>query len=316
MLVDEAEIILKAGHGGAGKVSFVKRRGGGPDGGNGGRGGDIYIKTTTDLTALRPFTYKKTVSASNGETGGSNKRSGQDGEELEIELPLGSLLTGGYNTPALELNTPNEKILICKGGKGGKGNFELKSPRLTTPMFAQPGLSGEEKQFKVILKLIADFGLIGLPNSGKSSLLNELTSANVKTADYPFTTIEPNLGTFGKHILADVPGLIEGASTGKGMGIKFLKHIEKTKVLLHCLSIESEDLLKDYNTIKTELKNFSPNLADKKEIIIITKSDLAQKNVLANAVVKLKKMAKQITTVSIYDFESIENLKKILENSI
>lgn len=323
MLIDEAEIILKAGHGGAGKVSFVKRRGGGPDGGNGGKGGNIYIKVTTDLIALRPFTFKKTISAPNGEPGGSNKRFGKDGADLEIELPVGSVLMQDAKTPSMELNIPNQKILICKGGKGGKGNFELKSPRLTTPVFAQPGLEGEEKHFKVILKLIADFGIIGLPNSGKSSLLNELTQANVKTAGYPFTTLEPNLAVLSPHradplsseegsILADIPGLIEGASEGKGLGIKFLKHIEKTKVLLHCISIESADLLKDYNTVKKELSNFNPELTSKNEIIIITKCDLADKNVLDRAIKKLKNTAKEIIPVSIYDWDSLEALKKKL----
>ena len=284
MFIDEVEITLRAGHGGAGKVSFYPGLKSGPDGGNGGKGGDIYLKVTSDLTALNQFSREKFLRAEGGEPGGSNRKFGKDGKDLEISLPLGTSLIDKTSGEEIELNDLNQKVLVCKGGLGGRGNFEFKSSRRTTPMFAQKGLPGEEKHFKVVLKSIADFGLIGLPNAGKSSLLNELTAAKAKIADYPFTTLEPNLGVLGSpstppgrsgrgKILADIPGLIEGASEGKGLGIKFLKHIEKVSLLLHCIEADSDDLVRDYHTVMEELKSFNPALLKKKEIILVTKSD-------------------------------------------
>lgn len=313
MLVDEVDIILKGGHGGPGRVSFGPAKYSGPDGGNGGRGGDVYLKVTSDLFALNQFTKKKFLKAEDGEGGGKNKRSGKDGKDLELTFPLGTFLEDKNSGEVLELNDLNQRVLIAKGGLGGKGNFELKSPRVTTPKTAQPGLPGKERQLKVVLKLIADFGLVGLPNAGKSSLLNELTAANVKVANYPFTTLEPNLGVLDSRILADIPGLIEGASEGKGLGIKFLKHIEKVKLLLHCISAESEDVVKSYQVVRNELKNFNPELLEKEEIILLTKSDLVEKKDLEKKVKALKKLKKQVLSVSIYDFDSLERLKKALK---
>lgn len=315
MIIDEAEVTFRAGHGGPGKVSFFPGKKSGPDGGNGGRGGDIYLKVTSDLTALNQFTREKFLRAEDGESGGSNRRSGKDGKDLEILMPVGTSLIDKNTNGEIELSDLNQRILICKGGIGGRGNFELKSSRRTTPMFAQKGLPGEEKHFIVVLKLIADFGLIGLPNAGKSSLLNELTTASVKTADYPFTTLEPNLGVLNGKILADIPGLIEGASEGKGLGIKFLKHIEKVSLLLHCIEADSEDVVKDYQTVIQELKSFNPELINKEEIILVTKSDLVDKEDLDKKMKTLKKFKKLVIPVSIYDWDSLEGFKKIFLNS-
>lgn len=324
MFVDEAEVILRAGHGGAGRVSFYKVWMRGPDGGNGGRGGDVYIKATTDLMALRQFTAKKTLSAENGEMGGKNKSSGKDGSDLEILMPVGTVLEEVNTGEVFELVEPDQIIRIAKGGLGGKGNTEFKSSRNTTPEYAQPGLPGERKEFKIHLKLIADFGLIGLPNAGKSSLLNELTAANVKTADYPFTTLEPNLGALNGKIVADIPGLIEGASEGKGLGIKFLKHIEKVSTLLHCIATDSDNALEDYQTVWKELESYkqslksslgsdySPIFKDRPEIILLTKSDLISEKQLKEKLKELKKLKKKIIPVSIHDWDSLENLKKEL----
>lgn len=312
MLIDEVDITLKAGHGGAGKVSFYPKEKAGPDGGNGGRGGDIYIKTTSDLTALNQFTKNKIIEAGRGEPGGNFCKFGSDGRDIEISMPVGTVLTDKLSGDVLELNQVGEKILVCKGGIGGRGNAELKSARRTTPMYAQKGMPGQERELQVILKLIADFGLIGLPNSGKSSLLNELTAASAKVADYPFTTLEPNLGVINRRIIADIPGLIEGAAEGKGLGIKFLKHIEKVGLLLHTVAVDSEDVVGDYLAVIHELEKYNPELTQKKEIILLTKSDLAEKSQVEDASKKLKKFKKQILPVSIYDFESIENLKKLL----
>lgn len=312
MFVDEAEIVLRGGHGGAGKISFYPPPMRGPDGGNGGRGGNLFMLITSDLTALKKFTVKKILAAEDGEAGGSNKKTGRDGEDLEIILPAGSMLTNLDTQEEIELNEPGSRILVCRGGLGGRGNFEFRSSRNTTPMFAQPGLIGEEKHFKVVLKLIADFGLVGLPNAGKSSLLNELTKSKAKTADYPFTTLEPNLGVMDGKILADIPGLIEGASQGKGLGIKFLKHIEKTSVLLHCIDSNSEDLLRDYQVVRGELKKYNPDLLNKPEIILLTKSDCLIPKEVEKKIKKLLGTKKQVYAVSIYDWESLRLLKQIL----
>lgn len=311
MLIDEIEIIIKGGHGGAGKVSFYKPPQKGPDGGNGGKGGDVYLKSTTDLSVLNKFTTVRTVAAENGEAGGSNKKSGRDGKNLEILIPVGAQFTEVNTGEQFEL-LEDQMILICKGGKGGKGNEFFKSPSNTTPKHAQPGLEGEKKQFKIVLRFIADIGLIGLPNAGKSSLLNELTSSQAKIANYPFTTLEPNLGVFEGKTIADIPGLIEGASEGKGLGIKFLKHIEKVNLLVHCISAESEDLKKDYEVVRLELKKFNPELTQKSEIILVTKSDLVSKDELKKKISQLKGLKKKVYGVSIHDWDSLEKLRKVL----
>lgn len=316
MLIDEVEIILIAGHGGVGKVSFNPGKKSGPNGGNGGRGGDVYIRVTSDLTALNQFSKIKTIEAEDGFSGGKFQQSGKDGKDLEIIMPLGTEITDMKTGEVFQLNNLDQRILICKGGLGGKGNYELRSSRRTTPLYAQKGLNGQERHLKVELKLIADFGLIGLPNAGKSSLLNELTSANVKTADYPFTTLEPNLGMWNKKIIADIPGLIEGASIGKGLGIKFLKHIEKVKLLLHCLPADSEDVVKDYQTIIKELGQYKKELLDKKEIIILTKTDLVDNKEIKKKMTRLKKFKKPIFPVSIHDWDSLQSLEGILKESI
>lgn len=318
---------MKAGHGGPGKVSFYNYPQIGPDGGNGGRGGDVYIKGTTDLTALRNFNVKRTLEAGRGEPGGSNRKFGKDGGDITVLLPIGSTITvtasnkPNAETEIIELTTPNEPFLFCKGGKGGRGNFEFKSPTNTTPEYAQPGLDGEEKHITIDLKLIADFGFVGLPNAGKSSLLNTLTSAEAKVADYPFTTLEPNLGvipsknpTVPSKIIADIPGLIEGASDGKGLGIKFLKHVEKVSRILHCISCETTDLVNDYQTIQQELTKFKPELAAKPQIILLTKTDTVTPERIKELIKQAKKLQKQVLPVSIIDDDSLNALLQIMEN--
>lgn len=313
MLIDEVELTLKGGHGGRGKVSFYPGFKSGPDGGNGGKGGNLYIKVVSDLTALEQFSRNKLLEAENGEAGRNNRQFGKDGKDLEIRMPVGSSLVSEEISETIELNQVNERILICKGGLGGRGNYEFRSSRNTTPEYAQPGLAGERKHFKVILRFLADYGLMGLPNAGKSSLLNELTPANVKTADYPFTTLEPNLGVLNGKIIADIPGLIEGASEGKGLGIKFLKHIEKVTLLLHCISVQSEDIQKDYQTVLEELAKFNSELIKKEEIILLTKTDLVDKKEVEKKMKELKKFKRKIYSVSIHDWDSLEKLKEILK---
>ncbi|MDP4011980.1 MAG: GTPase ObgE [Candidatus Nanoarchaeia archaeon] len=308
MLLDKVDVTFKAGDGGNGKVSF-KKIGRGPDGGSGGKGGDVYIKSSSDLTILYQFSRQDFLSAENGISGWNNVKSGAKGDDLEIVLPVGtSLINRDTGKEILELTEVGQEVKLLKGGDGGKGNFEFRSSRNTTPMKAQKGFPGESLNLTLNLKLIADFGLIGLPNAGKSSLLNELTNSNAKIGNYAFTTLSPNLGVVnglpaqaGK-IIADIPGLIEGASEGKGLGVNFLKHIEKVKVLLHCIDATSLDYENDYKVIRNELGKYNKELLKKKEIILLCKSDLVKN------VVKYKNSI----AVSIHDLDSINRLKKLL----
>ncbi len=313
MLIDEVEIILTAGHGGAGKVSFNPGQKAGPNGGNGGRGGDIYLSVTSDLRALNQFSKTKLKEAENGEMGANFQKSGRDGKDLELEMPLGTELTDLQTNEKFVLDDLNSRLLICKGGLGGRGNFELKSSRNTSPEYAQRGLPGQERNLKVELKFIADFGLIGLPNAGKSSLLNELTAANAKIADYPFTTLEPNLGVWNGRVIADIPGLIEGAAEGKGLGIRFLKHIEKVKLLLHAVPADSENIVEDYQVVRKELEKYNPELIEKPEIIILTKTDLVDQKQIKQKITQLQKFKKKVIPVSIHDWDSLKDLEKFLK---
>lgn len=312
MFVDEVEVIFKAGDGSGGKASFYPGYKSGPDGGNGGDGGNTYITVTSDLSALNQFLGKNTRCAENGQPGGNYRKSGRNGHDITIILPLGSVLTDKNTGEIFELTDIHQKLLICRGGQGGRGTYALRSPSNTTPMAGEPGKPGQTRNLKIELKLIADYGLIGLPNAGKSSLLNALTSADVKVADYPFTTLEPNLGTMGKRVIADIPGLIEGASAGRGLGIKFLKHIEKVSLILHCISAESENLESDYKVVREELKNFNRQLVEKEEIILLTKSDMVSAEQLVTKRRLLGRFGK-VYPVSILDDKSLEKLEKLLK---
>lgn len=312
MLIDEVDLKIIGGHGGAGKVSFGPGKHSGPDGGDGGRGGAVYIKVVNDLFVLNQFSRTKEVKAENGENGGSKDQVGKNAPDKEINLCVGTELLNKRTEEIIKLDNLGEKILICKGGLGGRGNAFFAAADNTTPRFAQKGLNGQERNFKISLKLIADFGLIGLPNAGKSSLLNELTNANAKVANYSFTTLEPNLGVLNKKVIADIPGLIEGASSGKGLGIKFLKHIEKVKLLLHCISAESADIKKDYQIIRKELGDFDQKLLDKKEIILLTKTDLVSEKEAKSKLKIIQKLNSDSLPISIHDFDSLEKLKKQL----
>lgn len=316
MLIDEVEITLKSGHGGAGKVSFNPGQKAGPNGGNGGRGGDIYLLVSSDLRALNQFSKTHLKEAENGVPGDNFQKSGKDGKDLELEMPVGTELTDLQTKEKFVLDNLNSRLLICKGGLGGRGNFELKSSRNTSPKYAQRGLPGQERNLKVELKFIADFGLVGLPNAGKSSLLNELTSANAKIADYPFTTLEPNLGVWNGKVIADIPGLIEGAAEGKGLGIKFLKHIEKVKLLLHAVPADSENVTADYQVVRKELEKYNPELIEKPEIIILTKIDLVDQKQIKQKINQLKKFKKKVISVSIHDWDSLKELEKVLKQNI
>ncbi len=313
MLMDTAIVTLAGGHGGAGIVSFGKKARSGPDGGNGGKGGDLYVRATSDITLLNQFNVQSSFTAPDGKPGGKYRQSGKDGEDMELLLPKGTSIfdteTGEF---ILELTEIGQKELLCIGGKGGRGNYEFRSAKNTTPEYAQSGLRGQKRGLKLVLKLIADFGLIGLPNAGKSSLLNELTNAKAKIGDYAFTTLSPNLGIMNGKVIADIPGLIEGASTGKGLGIGFLKHIEKVGVLIHCIEADSIDPLKDYKVVHEEIKSYNKVLLQKPEIILITKSDLVDKKIITKLKKDFGKKSTNVLPVSIHDFESLEKLKAAL----
>ena len=317
-MIDFARITIKAGDGGDGRVSFRREKfvpKGGPDGGDGGRGGSVYFETDKDLNTLKPFQFQKVFSAQNGEAGGKNKRHGADGSDLIIKVPVGTVVN-----KELDLVKEGEKVCLAKGGHGGRGNWQFRSPTMTTPRIAEAGIMGEAKQLTLELKLLADVGLIGLPNSGKSTLLSVLTKAKPKIADYPFTTLEPNLGvlrlTRSNLVIADIPGLIEGASRGRGLGIEFLRHIERCKILVHILDgaklLISEVLLKDYQTVRNELASYSTSLIDKPEIVVLNKIDVLNKKQIRTAMTTLKKTKKSVIGISAASHENLEELKKEL----
>ncbi len=315
--IDELKIHLKAGKGGDGVVRWLNVKGkeySGPAGGNGGAGGNVYVEAVRSSSILNKYSHKVEMHAADAQPGGDKQKTGADGEDLVIFVPMGSRLTNLETGIDHELLDIGQKVRILKGGKGGLGNVMFKGPVNRTPLQQTDGKLGEEADFFIEVRLIADFGLIGLPNAGKSTLLNLLTNSKSKIGNYNFTTLEPHLGDMYGIIIADIPGLIEGASDGKGLGHKFLRHIQRTKALLHCISGESFDFKKDYETIRGELKAFNPDLILKEEVILITKSDTLEED-RKEEIKKLFK-DKEVMFVSIIDDESIVNLKSKITSSV
>lgn len=316
MLVDDVIITVKAGNGGRGSTSFLRSRHqprGGPDGGNGGSGGSVYFRGTTDITALQQFQFKKKIFAENGLDGRGQKLFGRNGKDITVYVPVGTTITDLTYGDTWEVIDTKTQILVARGARGGRGNTEFKSATNQSPIYAENGKQTSIREIHLVLKFIADIGLIGLPNAGKSSLLEALTRAHPKIGDYPFTTLEPNLGVMAGLVLADIPGLIEGAHEGRGLGIKFLKHIEKTRLLIHCIDVTSKDLLSDYAVIRNELKRYDKMLAKKKEIILLTKIDLIEKEELDRKVDIFKKKSKKALGVSVIDDESLNKLAQMLQ---
>lgn len=280
---DYVKIFASSGNGGKGSVHLHREKyiaKGGPDGGDGGRGGHIIVKGNKNLWTLIHFKFQKHFRAGHGESGGASRSTGADGQDVYLEVPLGTIIKDAETEDFIgEITEDGQELILLKGGKGGLGNWHFRSATNQTPRYAQPGIAGQEQEFLLELKVLADVGLVGFPNAGKSTLLSVLTSAKPKIADYPFTTLKPNLGIvqsrdFQSFVMADIPGIIEGASKGKGLGHYFLRHIERNATLLFLIPADSKDIVKEYKILLKELKNYNPELLNKKRIIAISKSDM------------------------------------------
>ncbi len=324
--IDELNIHAKAGRGGTGVVRWRREKfidKGGPNGGDGGRGGNVLARAIRDVHVLAKYRHKKDFEAESGYEGEGGSRHGRSGNDLYIDLPLGSIITNQETGQVYRLEKEGQEELLLKGGNGGFGNEHFKGSTNVAPKEWTPGKDGEEADFKIELELFADIGLVGLPNAGKSSLLNALTNAEAKIGDYAFTTLDPNLGAFYGRIIADIPGLIEGASAGKGLGTKFLRHIKRTKMLLHLVSFENEltqagGMMKVYKEIRNELKTYGDGLDEKEEVILLTKTDVVgDEKAIAKKKKEFEKLGRKVFTISLYDDESIkafsDELAKIVE---
>lgn len=305
MLIDHVTLLIKAGKGGDGVVRWRREKGipfGGPAGGDGGRGGDVYFRVVRDIQALAVYKHKKEWDAPEGEMGQKRSMHGADAKDMYLEIPRGAVVYNREYDKRYEFMEEGD-FIVLRGGKGGEGNEKFKTATNRTPEEFTKGTKGEYATFDIELKLIADAGLIGLPNAGKSSLLNALTRAGAKIGDYPFTTLEPNLGAYFSYVLADIPGLIEGASDGKGLGHKFLRHITRTKALVHLVSAENEDVGEVYTTIREELGKYDPMLLKREEIVVLSKVDMiADKKEIAKKIKALEKASKKdVITLSLYE---------------
>ena len=319
MLVDDISLTVQAGDGGNGAATFrhdAITAHGGPDGGDGGNGGDLYVLGSTNINDLREFRYRKKVKADKGTDGSRHNGFGKNAKHKTILMPLGTKITDTGTGRYFEIKNIKTPVLLVHGGVGGRGNVAFKSPTNRAPRYAEKGTKGEERVIHLDLRCIADIGLIGLPNAGKSSLLRMLTNATPAVGAYPFTTLEPNIGMFGKFPVADIPGLIEGASKGKGLGVRFLRHIEKTKILVHCIDSTLPDPLKAYTIVRKEFEQFNTLLLGKPEIIFLNKTDLVAKKKEKEISELFIKLKKKVLSGSIYKPETIAHLKEVLTETL
>ena len=315
MFIDELTLHFKAGRGGDGVVRWRHEKGkdhGGPSGGNGGKGGDIYALAVRDIGILSAYRNVGNFEAGRGEDGAKDLKQGGVGEDVVIKLPVGSRLTNLTTGYATELLKDDEKVLLLRGGRGGLGNNHFKGSTNIRPKQSTLGVLGEETDFHIELLLVVDVGIVGLPNAGKSSLLNALTSAQSKVGNFPFTTIEPALGDFYGLILADIPGLLEGAAEGKGLGHKFLRHIERTKALVHCVSAEEEDPLNAYKVVRNELELYNKDMMKKSEIVVLTKVDILTREEQDKKLKLLKKVSPKVYPISILDDKLVKEFGNVL----
>ena len=301
--VDYVKLFVNSGNGGKGSIHLHREKfitKGGPDGGNGGRGGHIILRGNKQLWTLYTFKFKKHFLAGHGGDGGKNRRTGVQGKDCYIDVPLGTTVRNSEtNSVIFEIINDNEEIILLKGGLGGRGNWHFKSSTRQTPRYAQPGEEGIKLQITLELKVLADVGLVGFPNVGKSSLLASLTSAKPKIANYEFTTLKPNLGIvdYKDHqsfIMADIPGIIEGAAEGKGLGHYFLRHIERNSILLFLIASDTKDIFQDFKTLRSELIKYSPELQDKSYMVVLSKGDLLDKELEREYILEMKRVFKNI----------------------
>lgn len=321
MLIDYAEIEVIAGDGGDGAVTFRREKyvpKGGPSGGNGGDGGSIELIADENLNTLLDFRYKKKYKAKSGQPGGSSLKDGRNGENIIIKIPVGTIVKSADTGEVLyDFKQNGERFVVAKGGRGGKGNSNFATPVNRTPRYAEPGKKGEQKLLSLELKLIADVGLVGFPNAGKSTLISKISEAKPKIADYPFTTLEPNLGivrykNYNSFTVADIPGIIEGAHKGKGLGHKFLKHIERTRVLLILIEADCENIPERYSVLLKELYKYNKELYNKRRYVVITKSDLLDKT--ARKKIEGLRFKDKNVGMSVISAVTGEGLQELLDN--
>lgn len=316
--IDYVKIYCASGHGGAGSMHLHRAKyipKGGPDGGDGGRGGHIILRANAQFWTLIHLKYRKNVRAEDGEKGGAALQHGKNGADIWLDVPVGTVVKNAETDEILyEMMTDGEERILCRGGKGGWGNDHFKTPTNQTPRYSQPGEDGEEGVFILELKLLADVGLVGFPNAGKSTLLSSITAAKPKIADYAFTTLEPNLGIVRYYddrsfVMADIPGIIEGAHEGKGIGIRFLRHIERNSVLLFMVSCEEEDIAASYKTLLNELKLYNPELLTKQRVLAITKCDLIDEELEKEILPSLPKRVPHvfISSASGYNLDKLKD---------
>lgn len=319
MFVDELTLHLRAGRGGDGVVRWRHEKGkefGGPSGGNAGKGGDVYAVAVRDVGILAQYRQEKLFAAGDGDNGFKDSKQGESGEDLELKLPVGARITNLETGHVFELTEVGQKIKLLTGGRGGLGNEHFKSSTNVRPTEHTDGEVGEEADFLIELLLFIDAGLIGLPNAGKSSLLNALTRAKSKVGNFPFTTLEPALGDLYGLILGDIPGLIEGASEGKGLGHKFLRHIERTKALIHCVSAEEADPVTAYQIVRKELELYNKEILNKREIVVLTKVDMIPEGERQSKVEALQSISNDVHEVSIIDDELLKSFKDYLSQTL
>ncbi len=308
--LDEIQLTAKAGKGGDGVVRWRREKfiaKGGPSGGDGGRGGNVVIRAVRSFRVLDQYRAKREFVALDGGAGDSRSLKGANAPDLRIDFPVGSKVTNITTGVVYDLTKDGQEITILKGGGGGHGNEHFKSSTNQAPEEATLGKPGEEAELHIEVSLIADVGLIGQPNAGKSSLLNALTNATAKIGDYAFTTIDPNLGDLYGFIIADIPGLIEGASDGKGLGDKFLRHVTRTKLLAHLISFENPNMMKIYETIREELTKYGKGLDEKEEIIVLTKTDIVPEEQVQKEIKKFEKLGKQVYALTLFDDASVKD---------
>ncbi len=320
MFIDYAEIEVAAGKGGDGAITFRREKyvpKGGPSGGNGGNGGNIVLKADSNLFTLLDFRYKRKYKAQHGQPGGNSRKDGKSGEDIIIKIPVGTIVKNIQTGKVIfDMNKPGQEVILAKGGKGGKGNSNFATPTNQAPRIAEPGKEGNSLKIILELKLIADVGLVGFPNAGKSTLISKISAARPKIADYPFTTLAPNLGIvkykeYKSFTVADIPGIIEGAHEGKGLGLKFLKHIERTRILLFLIDIATDNYQEDYDILFNELKSYSKKLAEKKKIVSLSKADLAGDREIKK--ITNKKLKNSDSTILVFSSATGQGIQELLD---